>query len=72
MARGIHRLTARKIERLEPGKHGDGGSLYLLAKQGGAKSWLFIYTAANGKRRELGLGALTDVSFAFALPQSCA
>jgi integrase len=62
MARGIHRLKARYLERLGPGKHSDGGNLYLLAKHGGAKSWLFIYTAANGKRREIGLGPVNGVS----------
>src|SRR5262249_29159698 len=70
MAHGIHRLKARHIERLGSGKHSDGGNLYLLVKQGGAKSWLFIYTAANGNRREIGLGPLSAVSAELAREQA--
>jgi hypothetical protein len=70
MANGIHRLKARHIERLGPGKHSDGGNLYLLMKKGGAKSWLFIYTAANGKRREIGLGPINGVSMEVAREQA--
>jgi Arm DNA-binding domain len=69
MAHGIHRLKARHIERLGPGKHSDGGNLYLLVKKGGTKSWIFIYTAANGGRREIGLGPLNGVSIEVAREQ---
>jgi integrase len=72
MARGIHRLRARHLERLGPGKHSDGGNLYLLVKKGGAKSWLFIYTAANGKRREIGLGPVNGVNVQAAREQAAA
>ena len=44
-----------------PGKHADGGGLYLVNKRGG-RSWLFLYRdKATGKRRELGLGSVRDV-----------
>lgn len=62
MASGIHRLKAQHIERNVPGRFADGGGLYLVVKKGGTKSWAFICTAPNGKRREIGLGSLLAVS----------
>lgn len=62
MARGIHRLKTRHIERNTPGRFSDGGGLYLLVKKSGAKSWVFICTTPNGKRREIGLGAVNTVT----------
>src|SRR5215813_9918097 len=70
MVHGIHRLKTRHIERLGSGKHSDGGNLYLLVKKGGAKSWIFIYTAANGRRREIGLGPFNGVSMETAREQA--
>lgn len=67
----LHRLNARQVHAvknpLKPGLHGDGGNLYLKVdkdrKDGapGAKRWTFIYQFAE-RRREMGLGALQDVS----------
>jgi integrase len=66
MRTGIHRLKPMQIERLrKPGRHSDGGGLYLAIGKGGAKAWVFLYMLA-GKRRELGLGALQDVPVAAA------
>src|SRR5262249_31361788 len=42
MARGIHRLTPRKVATLGEGLHHDGGGLYLQVK-GNGRSWLFRY-----------------------------
>ncbi len=50
-------LTNLEIRNAKPGMHSDGNGLYLLVRDGGAKSWIFRYTA-GGKRREMGLGAL--------------
>ncbi len=50
-------LTKFEIEHAKPGMHSDGNGLYLLVRDGGAKSWIFRYTA-GGKRREMGLGPL--------------
>jgi integrase len=44
------------------GYHGDGGNLWLQVTPGG-RSWLFRYRWA-GRQREMGLGALTEVSLA--------
>lgn len=48
---------------LKPGRHSDGGGLYLNVKPAGSKSWLFMWVAA-GKRREMGLGAYPEVGLA--------
>ncbi len=71
--RGIHRLSARGVATLaRPGRHSDGGGLYLVVHPSGAKRWAFIYrwktTAAPGagKLREMGLGSALGVSLAAA------
>lgn len=51
-------LTQIEIRNAKPGMHADGGGLYLSVKLSGAKSWLYRYQIA-GRRREMGLGALT-------------
>jgi integrase len=57
-----YRLTALKIQKLDkPGYHADGGGLYLVVRDGGSKSWVFIYRW-HGKRTEAGGGSLNDVT----------
>ena len=52
----INRLNPRRVTALtEPGRHADGGNLYLNVTKTGAKSWVFFYRIA-GKQREMGLG----------------
>lgn len=64
MARTTNRLTARGVAALkEPGLHADGAGLYLRIDQTAARRWVWIYHF-RGKRREMGLGALTDVGLA--------
>lgn len=46
-----------------PGRHSDGGNLYLNVTATGARSWVFMYRFA-GKQREMGLGSLLDVKLA--------
>jgi integrase len=57
----LHKLSARKAETLtEPGRHSDGGGLYLTIEQGdhSRRGWVFMYRErGTGRRRELGLGA---------------
>lgn len=61
MGREINRLSARRVATLtEPGRHADGGNLYLVVDPSGAKRWVFLYRFA-GKRREMGLGPLNAV-----------
>lgn len=59
------KLTALKVKHAKPGRHGDGGGLYLLVSQAGAKSWMLrvvVSTAKGPKRRDLGLGAVDLVT----------
>jgi len=57
-----NKLTAIKIRNAPPGRHGDGGGLYLDKTEDGGK-WLYRYTF-GGKRRDMGLGTLAVVSLA--------
>jgi integrase len=62
MARLIQQLTEAKIRTLTDIKlHPDGAGLYLQIKPGGARSWIYRFTL-NGRTRDMGLGALADVS----------
>lgn len=48
-------LTPLAVKNAGPGRHADGGGLYLLVKPSGARSWIFRATVA-GKVRDVGLG----------------
>lgn len=70
MARPINRLSARGVAAEKtPGYHADGAGLYLVVEKGakpdevGSKRWTFIFQW-RGKRTEMGLGGLSDVSLA--------
>ncbi len=52
----LHLLSVRQLQTLGDGDHSDGGGLILRVRGDGAH-WVFRYTAATGKRREMGLGA---------------
>ena len=55
MARQTNRLNARAVATLtRPGRHADGGNLYLIVDKGGAKRWAFLFRQ-EGKLREMGL-----------------
>ena len=56
-------LTARQCTTLPPGKYNDGNGLWLAVSKSGARKW-FLRVTVDGKRREMGLGALKDVSLA--------
>jgi integrase len=50
-------LNARKVETLSaPGRHADGGNLYLSISENGGRRWTFFYRF-GGKRKEMGLGS---------------
>ena len=58
------RLTARMVMALgEPGRYGDGGTLYLVVAPGGSKSWVQRLTI-GGRRCDLGLGGFPLVTLA--------
>lgn len=64
MARKLHHLSARAVERQsKPGYYPDGAGLYLQVSLSGSKSWVFRYMLA-GRAREMGLGSLLGVSLA--------
>lgn len=64
MAARINRLTARSVATIaKPGRHADGGNLYLNVSASGARSWVFLYKFA-GRQREIGLGSARDVPLA--------
>jgi integrase len=55
-------LTALRVKRLrKPGRHADGGNLFLAVNENGAKSWVFMWKR-HGKRHARGLGSAADVS----------
>jgi len=69
--RSIHKLTEKEVSNQRtPGRYGDGGGLWLYVGQkvsaASGKSWVFRWTPAGGKRRELGLGGYPTVSLASA------
>lgn len=55
-------LTAREVQSIrEPGRHADGGGLYLLVAPSGSKSWM-LRTVVMGTRRDIGLGGVDLVT----------
>jgi integrase len=62
MTRRLNRLSARTVATVKkPGRHADGGGLYLVVDKSGAKRWVFLFRF-GGPHREMGLGGLTRVS----------
>ncbi|UNE53643.1 tyrosine-type recombinase/integrase [Bartonella machadoae] len=57
----MNRLNARAVATLGAGKYNDGAGLVLHKRKDGGAQWLLRYTI-HGRRREMGLGALRDVS----------
>lgn len=75
MARTLHKLSDPAVKAIrKPGRHSDGGGLYLNVSPTGAKSWLFMWSVmvarADGskgqKRYEMGVGSYPGVSLAAA------
>lgn len=55
-------LTVKTVEhKKEPGYYADGNNLYLRVTNNLTKSWAFIYKR-NGKRTEIGLGSVDDIT----------
>ncbi len=66
MANAINKLSDRRVRTLtKPGRHSDGGGLYLTVDPSGAKRWAFLFRQ-NGRLREMGLGGLNAVPLATA------
>jgi len=64
MARVLGRLNALSVTRIRsPGRHADGGGLYLQICRNGGRSWVFRFML-QGRAREMGLGSANDLSLA--------
>src|SRR6056297_2397938 len=61
MARALHKLSAATVKAAPPGKHADGGGLWLYRREDGGAQWVLRYTI-HGRRHEMGLGRFPDVS----------
>jgi Arm DNA-binding domain len=59
----VDRFSPRTANGLPPGRHADGGGLYLHVDDTGARRWVLRVTV-HGRRRELGLGSFDDVPLA--------
>ncbi|MES2443809.1 MAG: integrase arm-type DNA-binding domain-containing protein [Pseudomonadota bacterium] len=71
-ARTLNKLTALQAAKLTaPGRHSDGGGLYLFIDNTKRRRWIFMYTR-HGKRSELGLGGGRDMSLAVARTEASA
>jgi integrase len=57
------KLTARKVETVKPGKYSDGGNLYLIVSETGARKWVLRFTW-RGRAKEMGLGSAASVPLA--------
>ena len=52
-------LTPLTVKNAKAGRHADGGGLHLLAKESGARSWVYRFML-KGKARDIGLGAASS------------
>lgn len=57
------KLTVRKVETAKPGKYSDGGNLYLIVSETGARKWVLRFTW-RGRAKEMGLGSASSVPLA--------
>jgi len=68
----LNRFSAKEVERLKtPGRHSDGGGLYLAIDESGRRRWIFMYVR-RGRRVELGLGGGRDLLLAAARTEATA
>ena len=65
----VNRLTAPAVRRLKAGMHADGGGLYLVVDDTGARRWA-LRTTVHGRRREIGLGPVSLLTLAEAREQA--
>lgn len=61
MTRALNKLNAPKVRTCAPGKYSDGGGLWLVKREDGGGQWVLRVTI-HGRRREMGLGAISEVS----------
>ena len=65
MARTLKRLGNRVTDKIleTPGRHADGGGLYLSVGPGEARRWVFLFRW-RGRLKEMGLGSFNAVTLA--------
>lgn len=51
-------LTIKEVKNAKPGRHSDGGGLYMLVKPSGSRSWV-LRVQYEGERKDFGLGSVT-------------
>lgn len=56
-------LTSRRVDTASPGKHSDGGGLYLIVSPTGSRKWVFRYMR-QARAREMGLGRASGSTLA--------
>lgn len=61
MARTLNKLTALAAKSAAPGKHSDGGGLWLHKRADGGAQWVMRFHV-HGRRREMGLGPFPQVT----------
>ena len=61
MTRTLNKLSALEVKNLPPGKYSDGGGLWLIKRDDGGAQWVQRVTV-HGRRREMGLGNVQEVS----------
>lgn len=61
MTRALNKLTAVEVKSKAPGKYSDGGGLWLHKREDGGGQWVLRVTV-HGRRREMGLGGIADIS----------
>lgn len=64
MTRALNKLSAKTAMAIKtPGRHSDGGGLYLSVSPTGGRKWVFLYRW-RGKPTELGLGSARETPLA--------
>jgi len=54
-------LSSAFVRNAPPGKHSDGAGLWLIKRTDGGAQWV-LRVSLGGKRREMGLGSLNEVT----------
>lgn len=67
--RALNRLSAAHVKHAKVGKHCDGGGLWFFQRPDGGAQWVLRFTH-QGRRFEMGLGALRDIPLAAARRQA--
>lgn len=57
----LNALSSVFVKNAPPGKHSDGAGLWLIKRTDGGAQWV-LRVSLGGKRREMGLGSLIEVS----------